>query len=217
MNTDASSNKSNNTPIVFASSNAGKIAELDALLSPLGLSVKSQVALGVEPLPETAVTFVENAIVKARHASDKTGLAAIADDSGIEVDALQGAPGLYYARYAQMHDAGSGDEANNELLLKHLHDVPDEKRTARFRCVLVYLRHANDPSPIIAQGVWEGVILREIVKGGGFGYNPVFCSNDTGVATSLLDEDVKNALSHRGQAVKALIAALSQASELHTT
>jgi len=217
MNADTSSNATNNTPIVFASSNAGKIAELDALLSPLNLSVKSQVELGVEPLPETAVTFVENAIVKARHASDKTGLAAIADDSGLEVDALQGAPGLYSARYAQMHNAGSGDTANNNLLLNHLQDVPDEKRTARFRCVIVYLQHANDPSPIIAQGVWEGVILHEAADGGGFGYDPVFCNNDTRSATSLLEKDVKNALSHRGKAVQALIAALSQTSEARNT
>jgi XTP/dITP diphosphohydrolase len=216
-NNATASNASGNTPIVFASSNAGKIAELDALLAPLGWSVKSQVELGVEPLPETAVTFVENAIVKARHVSAETGLPAIADDSGLEVDALQGAPGLYSARYAQMHNAGSGDAANNTLLLNHLQDVPDDKRTARFRCVVVYLRHASDPSPIIAQGVWEGFILHEAAEGGGFGYDPVFCNIDTGTATSLLDKDVKNKLSHRGKAVQELINALSPVAARHTT
>jgi len=196
-------------PIVFASSNAGKIRELDELLAPLGMQVKSQVDLGVEPLPETAVTFVENAIVKARHASSITGLSAIADDSGLEVDALNGAPGLYSARFASMHNAGSGDEDNNALLLKKLSDVADDERTARFRSVMVFLQHENDPSPIIAEGVWEGHILHSVVSGGGFGYDPVFCNHDTNTATSLLDKQDKNRLSHRGKAVQKLIARLS--------
>jgi len=197
-------------PIVFASSNAGKIRELDELLTPLGMQVKSQVEFGVEPLPETAVTFVENAIVKARHASSITGLAAIADDSGLEVDALNGAPGLYSARFAAMHNAGSGDSDNNKLLLKKLEGVADSERCARFRSVMVFLQHANDPSPIIAEGVWEGHILHSAMSGGGFGYDPVFCNHDTNTATSLLDKHEKNRLSHRGQAVAKLIACLSQ-------
>ena len=197
-------------PIVFASSNAGKIRELDELLAPLDMQVKSQVELGVEPLPETAVTFVENAIVKARHASSITGLAAIADDSGLEVDALGGAPGLYSARFAQMHDAGTGDTDNNTLLLKKLDSVADEKRTARFRSVMVFLKHENDPSPIIAQGIWEGRILHQAVSGGGFGYDPVFCNNDTNQAASVLEKAEKNRLSHRGKAVRALIESLKK-------
>ncbi len=197
--------------IVFASSNAGKIRELDELLTPLGMQVKSQIELGVEPLPETAVTFVENAIVKARHASSITGLAAIADDSGLEVDALNGAPGLYSARFAAMHDAGSGDSDNNALLLKKLEGLADDERGARFRSVMVFLRHENDPSPIIAEGVWEGHILHSETSGGGFGYDPVFCNHDTNTATSLLDKHEKNRLSHRGQAVAQLIARLSDA------
>lgn len=196
-------------PIVFASSNAGKIRELDELLAPLGMQVKSQVELGVEPLPETAVTFVENAIIKARHASSITGLAAIADDSGLEVDALDGAPGLFSARFAKMHNAGAGDEANNTLLLKKLEPVADEERTARFRSVMIFLEHENDPSPIIAQGVWEGHILRKAVSGGGFGYDPVFCNADTNQATSVLEKSEKNRLSHRGKAVRALIESLT--------
>ena len=198
-------------PIVFASSNAGKIRELDELLAPLGMQVKSQVEMGVEPLPETAVTFIENAIVKARHASSITGLGAIADDSGLEVDALDGAPGLYSARFAAMHDAGSGDSDNNALLLKKLKNVADNKRGARFRSVMVFLRHENDPSPVIAEGVWEGHILRTVMSGGGFGYDPVFCNHDTNTAASLLDKHEKNRLSHRGQAVAQLIARLSDA------
>jgi len=196
-------------PIVFASSNAGKIRELDELLAPLGMQVKSQVELGVEPLPETAVTFIENAIVKARHASSMTGLAAIADDSGLEVDALNGAPGLYSARFAAMHNEGSGDSDNNTLLLKKLEGVADGERLARFRSVMVFLRHENDPSPVIAEGVWEGHILHSVMSGGGFGYDPVFCNHDTNTATSLLDKHEKNRLSHRGQAVAKLIARLS--------
>jgi len=195
-------------PIVFASSNVGKIRELDELLAPLNMQVKSQVELGVEPLPETAVTFIENAIVKARHASSITGFAAIADDSGLEVDALGGAPGLYSARFAKMHDAGEGDEDNNTLLLKKLESIPDEKRTARFRSVMVFLQHENDPSPIIAQGVWEGRILHEAVSGGGFGYDPVFLNSDTNQASSTLSKDEKNQFSHRGKAVRTLIEAL---------
>lgn len=204
-----SSNMSTKKPIVFASSNAGKIRELDELLAPLDMQVKSQVELGVEPLPETAVTFIENAIVKARHASSITGFAAIADDSGLEVDALGGAPGLYSARFANMHHAGEGDDDNNTLLLKKLENVKDENRTARFRSVMVYLEHENDPSPIIAQGVWEGRILHEVIAGGGFGYDPVFLNSDTNQASSLLSKDEKNQLSHRGKAVRSLIDALT--------
>jgi len=201
---------SQTTPIVFASSNAGKIRELDEMLTPLGMVVKSQDEFGVVALPETAVTFIENAIVKARHASSITGLAAIADDSGLEVDALNGAPGLYSARFAKMHNAGEGDEDNNTLLLEKMSVVEDGLRTARFRSVMVFLQHENDPSPIIAEGSWEGRILRQPVSGGGFGYDPVFCSNDTDQAVSTLAKAEKNRLSHRGKAVRSLIDSLTQ-------
>ncbi len=199
--------------IVFASSNAGKIKELNELLVPLGFNVKSQSEFNIEPLPETAVTFVENALVKARHACSESGLAAIADDSGLEVDALNGAPGLYSARFASMHNAGSGDADNNAYLLDQLKDVAEHERTARFRSVVVYMKHANDPSPLITNGVWEGRILDAPVSGGGFGYDPVFCSNDTGAAVSLLDKAEKNKRSHRGKAVAELIRQLSQHQE----
>jgi len=195
--------------IVFASSNPGKIKELDELLTPLGMRVKSQLEYNIEPLPETAVTFVENALVKARHASAATGLASIADDSGLEVDALNGAPGLYSARFASMNNAGKGDEDNNTYLLQQLENIAEENRSARFRSVMVFMQHENDPSPIIAEGVWEGRILEAPVAGGGFGYDPVFCSLDTGRAVSLLDKSEKNKLSHRGQAVQAMLKRLA--------
>ena len=198
------------TPIVFASSNAGKIRELNELLLPLGLSVAAQEALGVTDVPETGLTFIENALIKARNASHHTQLPALADDSGIEVDALQGEPGLYSARYASMNNAGSGDVANYKLLLHKLENVPDTQRTARFRCVMVYLRHANDPAPLIAQGTWEGVILREPVGENGFGYDPVFGYDGMGGPSSAqLDKATKNNFSHRSQAVKKMLALLA--------
>lgn len=195
--------------IVFASENPGKIRELHELLTPLGLQVKSQGEFGVESVPETAVTFVENALIKARHASVATGLPALADDSGLEVDALQGAPGLYSARYAEQHARGSGSVANYELLLEQLGDLPDAQRRARFRSVIVYLRHAADPSPLIAQGVWEGHILHAPEGAGGFGYDPVFCNHDTHQSAALLDKATKNRLSHRGKAVSIMLTALA--------
>lgn len=196
--------------VVFASGNAGKIKEMNDLLAPLGYEVQSQQHFGVESVPETAVTFVENALIKARHASQQTGFAAIADDSGLEVDALDGAPGLYSARFAEMHNAGSGDADNNTLLLEKLKGIPDEKRSARFRSVVVLLRHENDPSPIIAQGVWEGRILHAIEGDGGFGYDPLFFNFDTQQSSALLSKALKNQLSHRGKAVQSLLEQLAQ-------
>ena len=194
--------------VVFASGNAGKLAELGALLAPLGYRVRAQGELGIEPVEETAATFVENALLKARHATRAAGLPAIADDSGLEVDALGGAPGLYSARHAERHGRGSGDAANNALLLEQLAGVEPARRTARFRSVVVLLRHADDPSPIIAEGVWEGRVLEAAAPGGGFGYDPLFENGDTGEPASRLAPAVKNRLSHRGKAVAALIAAL---------
>ena len=198
------------SPIVFASSNAGKIRELNELLLPLGLSVAAQESLGVTDVPETGLTFIENALIKARNASLHTQLPALADDSGIEVDALQGEPGLYSARYASMNNAGSGDVANYELLLNKLEDVPDAKRTARFRCVMVYLRHANDPAPLIAQGTWDGVVLRKPLGENGFGYDPVFGYDGmAGPSSAQLDKATKNKFSHRSKAVKKMLELLS--------
>lgn len=197
--------------IVFASGNAGKLRELDALLSPLGYRARAQGEFGIEPVEETATTFVENALLKARHASRIAALPAIADDSGLEVDALGGAPGLYSARYAARHGRGEGDAANNAFLLEQLDGVEPERRTARFRSVVVLLRHPQDPSPVIAEGVWEGHVLESPVSGGGFGYDPLFRSRDSGEAASRLAPELKNRLSHRGKAVAALIEALPAA------
>ncbi len=199
--------------VVFASANPGKIKELHELLDPLGFAVQSQQQYNIESVDETAFTFVENALLKARNATRLSGLPAIADDSGLEVDALDGAPGLYSARHAERHNAGSGDMANYEFLLKqleHLHD--DNQRSARFRSVVVYLRHEYDPSPLIAQGSWEGHILKSAHGSGGFGYDPVFCNHDTNTAAALLDKETKNRLSHRGKAVAKLVQLLKPGS-----
>ncbi|NND89368.1 MAG: RdgB/HAM1 family non-canonical purine NTP pyrophosphatase [Granulosicoccus sp.] len=192
--------------VVFASANAGKVRELHELLDPLGLAVIAQNRLNIAAVDETAHTFIENALLKARHACAAAGLPAIADDSGLEVDALDGAPGLYSARHAERHDAGSGDTANYEFLLHQLAHLPeDRQRRARFRCVVVYLRHQFDPSPVIAECTWEGHILRAPEGQGGFGYDPVFCNHDTHTAAALLDTQTKNRLSHRGKAVALLV------------
>lgn len=196
--------------VVFASGNAGKIAELNQLLSPLGYRVLAQSDFNVASVEETATTFVENALLKAHEATRVSGLPAIADDSGLEVDALNGAPGLYSARFAALHNAGDGDAANNALLLKKLQGLPTEQRSARFRSVVVLLRHAADPSPIITEGAWEGHILEAPVGDAGFGYDPLFCNADTGTAAATLDPAVKNRLSHRGKAVAELIKRIAE-------
>lgn len=194
------------TSIVFASSNAGKVRELDALLSPLGYTVVAQGDLGVSDAEETATTFVENALLKARHACNETGQAAIADDSGLEVDALNGAPGLYSARFAERAGRGSGDAANNALLLALMAEHHGEQaRRARFRTVVVRLRHADDPSPLIASAAWEGHLLDAPDGEEGFGYDPIFCNHDTHEAAARLDRETKNRLSHRGKAVAELV------------
>jgi len=195
--------------IVFASGNAGKVAELHALLSPLGYRVVAQGELGVVSVEETATTFVENALLKARHACRVTGLPAIADDSGLEVDALDGAPGLYSARFAARAGQGEGDAANNDWLLACLAHLPEPaQRGARFRSVVVRLRHADDPSPLIAEGSWEGHVLSRGFGGGGFGYDPIFCNHDTHESAAALSPSDKNRLSHRGKAVTELVARL---------
>jgi len=191
--------------IVLASDNPGKLREIAALIAPAGLHLIPQGQLGIGSVEETGLTFVENAILKARHAARCSGRAAIADDSGIEVDALQGAPGIYSARYA---GAESSDEANNEKLLHALAEQPNANRSARFQCVMVYLRHADDPTPLICQGTWEGLILDAPRGQRGFGYDPIFGVPTHGMSSAELEPETKNALSHRGQALRALVASL---------
>jgi len=191
--------------IVLATGNPGKVRELSAMLSGLGFEIRPQSDFAVPEADETGLTFVENAILKARNAAAHTGLPAIADDSGIEVDALNGAPGIYSARYAGV---GASDHDNNAKLLDALKEVPDAERTARFRAVIVYLKHADDPSPIIAEGAWEGQILHQEEGDNGFGYDTLFFVPTHGMASALLDPEVKNGLSHRGQALEQLVQAL---------
>jgi XTP/dITP diphosphohydrolase len=191
--------------IVLASNNPGKVREFNQLLSDTELEVVPQSAFSVPEIEETGLTFVENAILKARNAAQHTGLPAIADDSGLEVDALSGAPGIYSARYA---GAGASDLDNLEKLLTTLQGVDDDQRSARFQCLMVYMRHAGDPTPRIFQGTWEGSILREPRGSGGFGYDPVFLVPEMNRASAELPPDVKNRLSHRGQALRQLVASL---------
>ena len=192
--------------IILASSNPGKVREINQLLAGLDLHVQPQTDFGVPDIEETGLTFVENAILKARNAAQHTGRPAIADDSGIEVDALNGAPGIYSARYAGI---GASDQANLEKLLAELGDLPEEKRTARFQCLMVYMRHANDPTPLICQGSWEGRILFKPQGENGFGYDPVFYVPSHDCSSAELPADVKNSLSHRGQALRKLLAAFA--------
>jgi XTP/dITP diphosphohydrolase len=192
--------------IVLASSNPGKVREIARLLSGVHLTVVPQSSYDVPEAPETGLTFVENAILKARNASRHTGLPAIADDSGLEVDALDGAPGVHSARYA---GENGSDEANVAKLLRELAGVPQDKRTARFQCLMVYLRHADDPTPIICQGMWEGRVLFEPRGTSGFGYDPVFFVPTHNCSAAELPPEVKNQISHRGQALRKLAAALT--------
>jgi XTP/dITP diphosphohydrolase len=193
--------------IVLASSNAGKVREIRQLLAGLKLAVHAQDEFAVPEIEETGLTFVENALLKARNAARCTGLAALADDSGLEVDALEGAPGIYSSRYA---GAGASDRDNLDRLLADLRDVPENRRTARFQCLMVYLAHERDPTPIICQGTWEGRILLAPRGTQGFGYDPVFFVPGEGCASAELDPEVKNRLSHRGQALSKLLAALTE-------
>jgi XTP/dITP diphosphohydrolase len=191
--------------IVLASNNKGKVREFGEMLSTINMEVLPQATFNIEDADETGLTFVENAIIKARHASAIAGLPAIADDSGLEVDFLNGAPGIYSARYS---GEGATDEKNLLKLLEALKDVPEEKRTARFQCVLVYMRHAEDPTPLICQGTWEGIITTEPQGDNGFGYDPVFYVPTHKCSSAQLSAEEKNKLSHRGQALKMLLTAL---------
>lgn len=185
--------------IVLASGNPGKIREIQAMLPDHPIMPQS--GFSISDAEETGTTFVENAIIKARHAARHSGLPAIADDSGLVVDALDGAPGVYSARYAGL---GSSDQDNLEKLLKTLDGVPEAQRSARFICVLVFMQHAADPTPVIAEGVWEGRILTRPAGSNGFGYDPVFWVPTHRCASAELPPEVKNALSHRGQALRSL-------------
>ena len=191
--------------IVLASDNAGKIREINALLQGCGLAVVGQGAFGVVSPEETGTTFVENAILKARNASAQTRRPAIADDSGLEVDALNGKPGVRSARFA---GSDASDGRNVEKLLALLKDVPADQRSARFRCVMVYMRDGDDPAPLICEGVWEGSICESPRGANGFGYDPVFWVAQEKASAAELSGERKNALSHRGQALRKLVAAL---------
>ncbi len=199
--------------VVMASSNPGKLREINQILGELGMEVVPQSDFDVPDADETGLSFVENSILKARHAAQLTGLPAIADDSGLEVDALKGAPGIYSARYSS-RSGGSGkgttDEKNLRKLLEDLKEVPEVERTARFQCLMVFMSHAEDSTPLICQGTWEGRILFEPQGEGGFGYDPIFYVPGEDCASAELAPEVKNRLSHRGQALNKLVEALSQ-------
>ncbi len=192
--------------LVLATGNMGKLREMREILVPWGVDVRSLAEFTHASAVETGLTFVENAILKARFAATVAGLPAIADDSGLEVDALHGAPGIYSARYA---GPGADDAANNARLLRELAVVADEARTARYRCAMVYLRWPDDPSPIVAQGQWEGRIGREARGSGGFGYDPLFLVDDGARTAAELAAADKNRRSHRGQALRMLVVALT--------
>lgn len=194
--------------VVLATGNPGKVRELADLLADFGLNVVAQTELGVESAEETGLTFIENAILKARHAAQITGLPAIADDSGLAVDALGGAPGIYSARYAGVD---ASDQQNLDKLLVALKDVPKGSRGAQFHCVLVYMRHAEDPTPLVFHGSWAGEITRTAAGVGGFGYDPIFYVPALGKTAAELTKAEKQAVSHRGQALSLLLSAMKHA------
>ncbi len=191
---------------VLASGNKGKLKEFSEIFSQYGVEVFPQSQFNIVEVPETGTTFVENAIIKARHAAEVTGMAAIADDSGLEVDLLDGAPGIYSARYA---GENAGETNNYIKLLDALKDNQDG-RSARFQCILVYMRHAKDPTPIIAQASWEGRISFEAKGDNGHGYDPIFIPSEHSCSAAELSSEEKNRLSHRGKAMELLIAAMQK-------
>lgn len=190
------------TTIVLATGNQGKVNELSLLLADYNIDVVPQSHFNVPDVPETGTTFIENAIIKARHAAKITGLPAIADDSGLAVDALGGAPGIYSSRYS---GESATDHRNNQKLLLALQNTPKEERTARFHCVLAYLKHAEDPTPIICHGVWEGEILMAMQGNEGFGYDPLFWLESQQKTAAQLPREVKNTMSHRSKALAQLV------------
>lgn len=197
--------------LLIASSNQGKLAEINAILAPLDFNVLPQSEFAVSDAEETGLTFVENALLKARHAANHCSYPVIADDSGLEVPALNGAPGIYSARYAGEH---GNDKANNQKLIKELEGLDDDQRNANFRCVMVYLCHPEDPVPIIAEGVWRGTILHAERGSGGFGYDPLFFVPQLGKTGAELEAAHKNRISHRGQALSELTRRLAATSKV---
>lgn len=193
--------------IVLASNNQGKVREISQMVAELEIEVVPQSDFNVPDADETGLSFVENAILKARQAAQLTGLPAIADDSGIEVDYLKGAPGIYSARYSGI---GATDQQNLDKMLQALKDVPAAQRLARFQCLMVFMRHADDPTPFIAQGTWQGVITETASGDNGFGYDPIFYVPEHNCTSAQLSSEIKNSLSHRGQALKKLINFLGQ-------
>jgi XTP/dITP diphosphohydrolase len=188
--------------VVLATGNAGKVREIAALLAPLAIEVIPQTALGIGSIEETGDTFEANALLKARHAAREAGLPSLADDSGIEVDALGGRPGVWSARYAGPQ---ASDAANNELLLAELAGVPAPLRTARYRCVLAWVDHADDPAPVIARGTWEGTVRTAPVGEGGFGYDPLFIPAGLQLTAAQMPAAAKNEVSHRALALAQLL------------
>jgi XTP/dITP diphosphohydrolase len=199
--------------IVLASNNKGKLREINQLVENCPFTITPQSAFRVSEIEETGLSFVENALLKARHASQASGHPAIADDSGLEVDVLDGAPGIYSARYAGI-DASDSENVNK--LLHHLRDIPEARRSARFQCLMVYMSHGADPTPLICQGTWEGRILLRPCGQNGFGYDPIFYVPDYGCSAAELAPEIKNTISHRGQALRQLIALLDCATPTKT-
>jgi XTP/dITP diphosphohydrolase len=189
--------------VVLATGNPGKLRQFSELLSTSGFELVRQSDFGIEPPPETGSTFLENSLIKARNAARLTGLPAIADDSGLEVDALGGRPGLYSARYA---GEGASDEQNLRKMLLELENVTAAKRTARYRSVIVFIAHADDPSPIVGEGVWEGAIADTPRGDGGFGYDPIFIPRGESVTAAEMSATLRNERCHRGQASRAFLA-----------
>lgn len=197
--------------VVLASSNSGKLCELGSLLAPFGFDLVAQSTLGIETPAETGRTFAENALLKARYAAAATHLPALADDSGIEVDALAGRPGIYSARYA---GEGASDQANLRKMLDEMRAVPAPRRTARYQCVIAFVETAGDSTPILANGTWEGTLIGAPRGLGGFGYDPIFVPQGLDRTAAELDTGEKNSLSHRGQALRALVAQLQSRKEV---
>ena len=193
--------------VVLASANPGKLGELNALLASCGMDVVPQSDFEIPSIEEAGESFVENAIIKARHAARLSGLAAIADDSGLMVDALDGAPGIYSARYAGV---GASDSENLQLLLDNMHDIPESRRGARFVCLVVYVNHPRDACPLVCEGIWPGRITHAPKGDGGFGYDPVFYVEDCGCTSAELEPAHKNTISHRARAMQALLARLGE-------
>lgn len=193
--------------LVLASANQGKIKELQDMLGGLGINIIPQQQLGIDDAEETGLTFVENAILKARHAAQISGLPAIADDSGLEVDYLKGAPGIYSARFSGV---GATDQSNLDKLMHEMKDAPAGSRSARYQTVIAVMTHETDPTPILCQGTWEGEIAFEEKGSEGFGYDPVFKPMDANCHAAELEKSMKNAISHRGKAINELLKKLKQ-------